>query len=290
MKSWFFLLVFMVSFSTQADETIKEKSSFDKFYENLRISYFGAYSGSSIGQWDYRAVDEKGTQDKSYGNNLFSQVAFAYNFGWKLSFVFSPRFTLNTGTTKHFSAAPTGRGMFAVEDFLTGFQGVVYSSADKKFNAWTRFAFRLPTSRASRAADITFQPEILSNPAYDFNPEWQLGGYVQLRSWVYDQAYTARRFRTYFAPYLQYAVTDKDKIAIWYEIYLENRNNLKSFNGKEVNYQAYWHNAMISYSKDITPQLNFMPFVGYILNTGYAQKTRPLDPAWLGFWLSYVIK
>lgn len=278
---------------TQVTEV--QKSSFDKFYERLKISYFGAFQGSSLTSWDGLSADEGGAHFKDYAHNVFNQISFNFNYGGKFNFVINPRFTINTGDTqKH---GDLNDDFIFIEDMLVAFQGVLLASDDKKFTWWTRNGARLPTSRGSRAADITWQPESFNIFTYDFSSKWQFGTYVQLRLWVHNQAYTSRRYRVYTAPYLQYAITPKDKVAIWYENYSENRNRGESFNGKIPVFKDYWQNAMLSYSKDLSPTVNFMPFLGYHLNTNqapgkqrYAIADRPLDPMWLGFWLSWQIK
>ncbi len=269
-------------------DVIVNKTSFERFSDRLKIGYFGAAQGSSLGQWDEKALDEKGVKDPSYVNNLWNQVSFRYHFGAKMDFVLNPRFTINAGSTRGHGAK--GKGMLNLEDPLIGFQGVILSSDDKKFNIWTRLGLRLPLSRGSRENDITYQPEKLSQFSYDFNKKWQLGSYMQLRWWIYEEQYTPRRYRVYVAPYIQYAIADTDKVAFWYENYSENRNHWKSFNKEKHKFQAEWSNFMVSYAKDITPKMNFMPFIGYFVNSNIPIDERPLDPAWFGFWLSYSIK
>lgn len=286
------LSLFICSAHAQTKTTVSktelvEKTTSQKFYDRLKISYFAAFQGSSLGHWDDLALDEKGMKDPSYANNVFNQISFNYNFGSKMNFVFNPRWTINTGkTTGHTKET---NGVVVLEDALVGFQGVLWTTQDKKFTFWNRTGGRLPTSRSSRKNDITIQPETMSIFTYDFNTKWQLGNYLQIRQWVYEQRYTAHRYRVYVAPYIQYALTDTDKVAVWYENYSENRGLSRSQNGKGHNFQEYWQNAMVSYSKDFSPNLNFMPFVGYFLNTTYAAN-RPLDAAWVGFWFSYTFK
>ena len=281
-------------------EVLMTKSSFQKFSDRLKISYFSAFQSSQLNNWDGQALDEHGrksgcatkgcTQDggNGYAHNLFNQIGFNYNFGAKFNFVLNPRFTINTGDTAH--QTPRSTSVLQMEDALVGFQGVVTTSEDKKFTWWQRIGARVPMNRNSRASNITYQPDFYSQFTYDFNSKWQLGSYAQLRWWIYNQAYTPRRYRVYVGPYVQYTLGAKDRIAIWYENYSENRSKFQSFNGKKPNFQEYWQNAMISYSRDITPTVNFMPFIGYFLNTDYSAVQKPLDPMWLGFWFSWQIK
>jgi hypothetical protein len=266
---------------------IEEKSSFDKFYDRVRIAYFGAYSGTSLGQWDARALDEQGVKDKGYVQNVFNQLAFRYNFGAKMDFVLAPRWMVNLGSTSGYGRE--GNGVLSLEDMLVGFQGVVVTSEDKKFNWWLRTALRLPTSRASRRRDISYQPDIANNLSYDFDKTWQLGAFITFRHWIFEQRYNAYRYRLYAAPFVQYAIDDTTRIQLWWETYGENRERLKSQNGLKHNFQEYWQDVFVGWNKDITPKLNVFPFVGYLLDTTFGAD-RPLDATYLGAWVSYQFK
>lgn len=271
-------------------QVVAQKTSFQKFYDRLKISYWGSYQSSSLGQWDYRALDEKGQKYNDYAHNMFNQVSFNYNFGWKMNFVVNPRWTTNFGSTsKYPSGSGAATGFLILEDTLVALQGTLYSSESGKFNWWARMGARLPTSSASRAGNITAQPEIFTIPSYDFNKKWQLGSYIQIRQWVYQQRYTGYRYRIYTAPYIQHTINDTTKVTLFVENYSENRKNLKSQNGKSPNFKGYWNNVMVGLGKDITPKMNIMPFLGYMTDADKIQQ-RPLDPAWFGFWLSYQIK
>ncbi len=256
----------------------QSKSSFDKFYDRLRISYFGAYAGSSIGQWDSMALDAHGTKSPDNVQNLFNQVAFNYNFGAKLNFVVAPRWTTNLASTSAYAAG--SRGLFAVEDLLMGFQGVLVSSEDKKFNWWMRPALRLPTSRGSREADLTFVPEFANNISYDFTKTFQLGMFFFYRHWVFQNEYNFDRYRIYAAPFVQFALTDTDRIQIWWE-------NMEDYNNEVL--KEVVQNVFVGYNTDVTPKLNLFPFMGFMLNTTYAYE-KPLDAFYLGAWISYQIK
>ena len=295
---------------------VPEKDHFQKFYDRLAINYFSAFQSSSFGQFDTSPVDEGGRKDTSSGQYLFNQISFNYNFGWKMNFVMNPRFSVNFSDTKNLP--DSNNGAVVIEDALMGFQGVILSSDDKKFNFWLRAGLRLPTSRASRAPKsggqyITTQPEFFGNTTYDFNKTWQLAAYIQLRQWIYDNKISAYRYRAYFAPYIQYSLNDTTRLMAFYEVYLENRQNLESQNGKKPLFQDYWQNIMLGVSHDFTPTVNFMPFIGYFIDTRRSMghidgaeryhhqastgtpgtrniRNAPLDPAWLGFWLSWKIK
>jgi hypothetical protein len=269
------------------EKAIPEKDSFNKFYDRLRIAYFSAYSGSSLGGWDKRAMDEHGAKSKEYVHNLFNQVSFNYSFGAKLNFVLNPRWTVNTASTSAYGRE--GNGLIVVEDLLAGFQGVIYTSEDKKFNWWMRAGLRLPTSRASRRADITFQPDLMNIPTYDFNPTWQLGAFLALRQWVFEDHYSAYRYRVYVAPYVQYAFNDKTRLQVWWETYAENRNRLPSQNDQKQNFQEYWQDILVGVNHDINARFNVFPFLGYLLNTTYGG-SKPLDATYVGAWISYQIK
>ncbi len=300
MKSIFvFVCILVVVFNAQilfaqTNPTIKKnekveienKSSFDKFYERLKIGYFGAYSGSSLGEWDHRALDVHGTKDKSYVQNLFNQLSFNYNFGAKLGFIINPRWTTNLASTKGYSEG--SRGLLAIEDTLAGFQGVIFTSEDKKFNWWLRAALRLPTSPGSRDADITYQPDFANNLSYDFDKTWQVGAFIVYRHWVFENKYNFDRYRIYTAPFVQYAMDDTARIQVWWETLADNRTEIK--NGKKVSLlKEELQDVFVGYSKDITPQFNIFPYIGFMLNTNYAYD-RPADAMYLAAWISYQIK
>jgi hypothetical protein len=260
-----------------------EKSSFDKFYERLRIGYFGAYSGSSLGQWDQTALDVGGTKDKTSGvQNLFNQVAFNYNFGAKLGFVLAPRWTMNLASTSAYDKDTNG--IFSLEDFLAGFQGVIVTSEDKKFNWWLRAALRLPTSRGSRTNDITYQPDIANFLTYDFDKTWQVGAFVVYRHWVYENRYNLERYRVYAAPFVQYAIDDTSRVQVWWETMANHNGEDNKLAMKEM-----LQDILVGYNKDVTSKLNLFPYIGYHLNTTYAYE-KPADAMFLAAWISYQIK
>jgi hypothetical protein len=279
------------------------KSAFNRFSDRLMISYFSAYQGSALGQMDQHPIDEHGKKDTTSGQYIFNQISFNYNFGWKMNFVLNPRFSVNLGNTS--SLPDSNNGIVVIEDALMGFQGVIFSSDDKKFNFWMRAGARLPTSKASRAGNITAQPDFYMNPTYDFSKKWQFSSYAQIRHWIYDNKVTAYRYRFYVAPYIQYTINDHTRLLAFYEIYLENRKHLQSQNQQAPLFQNYWQNIMLAVSQDLTKDgwVNFMPFIGFFVDTRSDHSkastsnppsrnitTAPLDSAWLGFWFSWRFK
>jgi hypothetical protein len=284
---------------TVSKTTVIEKSSFDKFYDRLKISYFGAVTSPTLeniekGDWDNAALSPEfsgGTNKDSWPTNIWNQVNFNYNFGAKMNFVFIPRFMVPLAHPVDMKA-PEDRSFIELEDFLVGFQGVVYSSDDKKFNLWIRPGVRLPTSRLSRNGtnagfgQITHQPELTYLPSYDFDKTWQVGVSGQLRMWVYEDRYNWSRFRFYTAPYIQYTLDDTTKIISYYEHMLENNKRWKSVNGKDPVFKDVWQNLMVGVSKDITPKLNVYPFISAYVN----DKPFSSNSVWLGAWISYQIK
>ncbi|MGE3609882.1 MAG: hypothetical protein AB7I27_09885 [Bacteriovoracaceae bacterium] len=270
------------SVATAGAKSATPSSSFDKFYDRLKIGYFAMATGSTLDHWDNSSISEQGVKDYTSPPNVFNQVSFNYNFGWKMNFVLNPRWTNNLT-----AGNGVGNKTFAVmEDWLTGLQGVIHTSEDKKYNLWVRAGARLPTSRGSRAANITWQPEVMLIPSYDFNTTWQLGGYIQARYWVYEQKYTDDRYRLYLSPYLMYTINDTTKVQVFYQM-----QNDKKLGTKTV--RKYYEDVMFAISKDITPKLNFMPFVGYYLHNQWKEQTAikyPFNESYFGFWLSYQIK
>lgn len=284
----------------QANDTRK---SFKSFHDRLRIGVFAVPTTPHLhdmthGQWNRAAISPEWGQDKNkgknrdtYATNVFTQISFNYNFGAKMNFVFNPRFTFFPMLSKDMTY-PEDTGLFSFEDFLLGFQGVVYSSNDKKFNFWMRPGMRLPVSRTSRGAGnggrgtTTHQLEIAYLPTYDFNKQWQVGIFGQFRQWVAEDAYNYGRLRIYTAPFVQYTVNDTTRIAAYYENMLENGNRWKTQNGKNPNFQDYWQNVMVGVNKDVTSKFNIFPYAAAFVNdVPFSTKS-----VWFGAWLSYQIK
>lgn len=310
MKSCFLIFAVAFIFSQSAfaqtamnavSEANKDKSTFDKFYNNLKISYFGVLTSSNLESWDQSrasispewGIDSKGNDKNSdtWPVNLWNQIAFRYSFGSKMDFVVAPRWVTMLGSTKRMKE-PEDNSFIMLEDMLVGFQGTILSSTDGKFNWWMRPGMRLPTSRVNRTNNnrglgtITHQLEVMNVFSYDFNPTWQLGGYAQARMWVYEQRYTPTRMRYYLAPYISYKLDEKTNIQAYYEVIFENDRRWKSQNGLKPVYKDYWQNVMLAVGRDITPKLNIMPYIATYVN----DVPLSMRSAWFGAWISYSIK
>ena len=301
--------------STVVTETVSKtevalpRSPFEKFYDRLRIGYWSAFTSPTFddmgkGQWKNAAISpEKGGGPKSSANpngpfenqdtwptNIWHQISFNYNFGAKMNFVFNPRFMTPLASPTDMKA-PEDRSLIMLDDFLVGFQGTVISSADKKFNLFLRPAVRVPVSRASRNGNnggfgkLSRQLELAYLPTYDFNKQWQLGVFGQLRMWVYNDRYNWGQFRFYTAPFVQYTINDRARLQVYYETMIENNKRWKSINGKNPVFKDTWQNLMIGPNVDITKKFNIFPFLGVFVN-------RPItdESFWIGAWISYQIK
>ena len=285
-------------------EDLKPKSSFQKFSDRLKIGYFGVVTTPHLddiqkGQWRNGAISPEfgnapsGEQKNhdTWPTNIWHQISFNYNFGAKMNFVFNPRFMTPLADNRDMQF-PEDRSWLEIEDFLVGFQGVVYSSDDKKFNLWIRPGVRLPTSRASRNSGnggfgaTTHQLELASLPTYDFNKTWQIGLFSQIRNWVYDDRYNYARMRIYTAPFIQYTIDDVSRLQLYYENMLENQRRWKSLNGLEPMFKDVWQNVYLGYSRDITPKFNVMPYASVFVNdVPITDKS-----VWFGAQISYSIK
>lgn len=274
------------------------KSSFDKFYERLGISYGGFVTSPTLEKWDsnnaavspeFSGGDPCRNCD-TYSFNVFSQFNFSYNFGAKMKFNVIPRFTTFFDTPK--DQSPGERGNIILEDALVGFSGVVYSSPNKKFNWWMRPGVRLPTSHATRTynhADfgrLTYGLEIANSLTYDFDPKWQIGLFAQNRVWVFENRYNLSRTRIYTSPNITYTINDTTKVSAYYENMIENNKRWKSINGKDPVYYNVWQNAFIGVAKDVTPKLNVFPYISAFVN----DVPFSMRSFWLGAWISYTIK
>ncbi|MFY7993894.1 MAG: hypothetical protein ACOVP4_11420 [Bacteriovoracaceae bacterium] len=310
MKSCFLLLalgaiLFQSAYAQAPITAVKQanddKSTFDQFYDKLKIGYFGVLTSSNLENWDQSRASispewDLGSEGEDKNSdtwpvNLWNQIAFRYNFGAKMDFVVAPRWVTMLGSTKRM-AEPEDNSFLMLDDVLVGFQGVILSLADGKFNWWIRPAVRLPTSRINRTntnggfGTISNQIETLSVLSYDFNPTWQLGAFAQTRMWVYEQRYNTSRMRYYLSPYISYSINDKTKIQAFYEVILENNRRWESINGKKPVYKDYWQNIMLAVGHQVTPKLNIMPYIATYVN----DIPLSMRSAWFGAWISYAIK
>lgn len=286
------------------------KSTFDKFYDNLKISYFGVITSSNLESWDQSQASvspewgistddsDPGVYKKTnYKNadtwpvNLWNQISFNYNFGWKYNLVVNPRWMIPLGNTGNM-ADPEDRSFVMLDDVLVGLQGVAYKSQNGKFVWFTRNGIRVPTSHASRNSNnrgfgtVSQQLEAFNIVSYDFNPKWQIGMYSQIRMWVYEQRYNPSRLRIYSAPYVQYTLNDTQKVQVFYENIVENDRKWKSINGQKFMFKDTWQNGMIGFSQDINSKFNVMPYISaYVNDVPFSMRS-----VWFGAWISYQIK
>ncbi len=280
------------------------KSSYQKFSDRLKIGYFGVFTTPHLqdikhNRWKNAATSPefgnaptgKQKNQDTWPTNFWNQISFNYNFGAKMNFVVNPRFMIPMASAPNMKK-PEDRSFIMLDDVLVGFQGVVYSSADKKFNLWIRPGVRLPTSHASRntgnagTGRTTHQLDLTYSPTYDFNKTWQLGMFAQFRQWVIEDQYGTDRVRSITNPYIQYTLNDVSRVQLYYELILETDRRGKPENDREVVYTDRWQNVSFIYSRDITPKLNFSPLVGVFVNdTPITDKS-----VWAGAWISYQIK
>lgn len=285
----------LVPTTGKPEEIAVPKTAFDKFYDRLTIGHFTMLTTPNFETWNTRGAAlspqySGKTNTDTYPMNLWNQTNFGYDFGAKMRFNVIPRYTVFLGKAK--DQDPGERGMILLEDALVGFSGVVFTSANKKFNWWMRPGVRLPTSHATRhTVDATFgrlnyNLEIVNSFTYDFNDKWQLGLTFQDRWWIYNQRYNNSRNRLYLAPNFTYTLNETTKITGYYENMLENNRRWESINGKNPTYRNVWQNVFLGVAKDVTPKLNVYPFLAsYVNTTPFSMKAF-----WIGAWISYQIK
>lgn len=300
------------STSTQTVAAVNpaNKTAFERFYDRLSISYFGQATSPNLKKWSSKNAalspqlgDERlNAQDTrrcpkncdSYAANLWSQVNFAYDFGWKMKFNFIPRWTTYLGHPRDMQRAiGEDRAIIGLEDFLFGFSGVIYTSENKKFNWWTRPGVRLPTSHFSRHynngafGDLTSNVEIAHSVTYDFNAQWQIGFNAQQRMWVFEDRYNPSRFRFYTAPYISYAFTDHTKVQWYYQNMIENNKRWHTIGDrKKVAFRDIYQDTFVGVAHDFTDRLNIMPYVGMFVD----DIPLSMESAYVGAWISYRIK
>jgi hypothetical protein len=283
---------------------VPKNSSFQKFYDRLGIRYFGVltsphlrdmkhnrWKNASISpEWSRSSKNEEQNQD-TWPTNIWHQIAFTYNFGAKMSFVVAPRFMTPLASSTHMKE-PEDNSFIMLDDMLVGFQGVVYSSPNKKFNLWMRPGLRLPTSRLNRnatnsgAGTVTHQVDISYSPTYDFNKTWQIGMFGQFRQWVIEDQYGFDRLRIITNPFVQYTIDDVSRFTVYYEYITETDRRGKAADDRDPVFKDRWQNVTMGYNRDITSNLNLFPFVGVFVNdTPITDKS-----VWTGLWISYKIK
>lgn len=286
------------SMPSARDRKPQEKKVFDKFYERLRIGYFGiittpTFDAIDKGEWDKAALSPEitgGTNRDSWPTNVWNQLSFGYNYGGTMSFVVNPRWATPL-THPSNMASDEDTSFIMLDDLLVGFQGVVYSSADKKFNLWIRPGIRIPTSQGSingtnrGAGKIIHQPELAYFPTYDINKTWQVGVFGMARQWVYEDIYDLTRFRFYNAAYVQYALNDTSRIALYFEHILETDQRSVPAADRKVVFKDLWQSVFLAFNHDVNKKLNIMP----TLNCFY---DRPItsNSFYAGMWISYTIK
>ncbi len=280
----------------------KDKTSFEKFYDRMKITYLGFLTGPGTGdamdgQFKYASTSPE-TEAKELGKNnrdalptnVYNQIAFNYNFGAKMNFVFIPRFTIPLASTENLEGGD--QGFITLEDFLVGFQGVVYSSDNKKFNLFIRPAVRLPVSQGSRNSSndklgsYTHQTDLLIAPSYTFNEKWELGLAGQIRTYIIEDRYNETRNRLGFFPSLTYTIDEFSSVAVNYEVLLENSRRRESLNNKPTVYKDIWQNAYVGYARQVTEKLNIQPFLSVYVNDGPIDE----DSFWVGAYFNYKIK
>lgn len=280
----------------------QDKTSFQKFYDRLKITYLGFLTGPGVGDvkdghFKYASTSPE-TETKEFKRdnrdalptNLYNSFAFNYNFGAKMNFVFIPRITLPLASTANLEGGD--QGLITLEDTLVGFQGVIYSSDDKKFNLFVRPGVRLPVSQGSRNStnrglgSYTHQVDLLIAPSYTFNDKWELGLAGQIRTWVIDDRYNETRNRLGLFPSLTYTINEVSTITASYEVLLENSRRWESLNDKKPVYEDIWQNAYVGYGRQITEKLNIQPFLSVYVN----DTPIDTDSFWVGAYLNYKIK
>jgi hypothetical protein len=292
-------------------EDMKVKSTFDKFSDRLKIGYFGVltsphFDDMSNGHWKNAAISpEFGTEGEKLKYAGKNRDTWPTNFGAKMNFVINPRFMTPLASPTDMKD-PEDRSFVELEDFLVGFQGVVASSDDSKFNLWVRPGMRLPVSRASRnsgqsgAGRLNRQLDLAYNATYDFTKTWQVGLSGQFRQWVIEDRFQFDRFRIFTAPFVQYTINDTSRIQVYYENMLETNRRSMPVDDRDPKFYDVWQNAMIGYSVDVTPKFNVMPFISAFVNDVRFDSTiKGLDDIhienndkafWVGAWISYTIK
>lgn len=270
------------------------KSPFDKFYERLGISYGGFYTSPILDEWDTTnaAISPEfvATKKDSYSQNIFNQFNFSYNFGGMFKFHIVPRFTLFF--THPRDQDPGDRAMVTIEDTLVAFSGTIWTNEAKTFSWWMRPGVRLPTSHANRtfndAAFGTITHVLDWNNTFTFNPnkDFELGYTIVNRVWVYEDRYNLSKHRILSTLWTSYALTDKSKVQLYYDHWLQNGDRWKSINDKNPVYKDKWQSLSLGLAYDVTEKLNVTPLISAFIN----DVPFSVESTFLQLWISYSIK
>ncbi|MFL5785698.1 MAG: hypothetical protein ACJ76H_13865 [Bacteriovoracaceae bacterium] len=298
--------------STQpvATDSVEKKTDFQKFYDRVSISYWGQATSPNLKKWSSKnaalspqigdeRLDKQDTRRcakncDTYAANLWSQLNFGYDFGWKMKFNIIPRWVTYLGSPRDMQRANgEDRAMLGLEDFLIAFSGVIVSSEDKKFNWFFRPGVRLPTSHFSRHntnpafGDLTSNTEMSSYITYDVNPTLQFGLNAQQRMWVFEDRYNPSRLRFYTAPYISITLNDKTKFQWYYQNMIENNKRWHTIGDKKPStFKDIYQDTFLGITRDVTDRLNVFPYIGVFVD----DIPLSMRSAYLGAWISYRIK
>jgi hypothetical protein len=229
--------------------------------KNLRIRYFSEFLGSSPYKLDDNQPDATTGEKTADPINLWNQISFNYHFGYKMNLVVNPRFTLQIGDKRDLTESATqDTDTLYWEDWLVGFQGVVYTNGN--FAYFARAGSRIPMSKFSRNTHMVAQPEYFHDFNYTINKEWSVGMWQMNRFYVYDKQGTNERRRHYFAPYFNYSINDKAKVEVYYEYEVQHNQpkGKRDWNYLNKNFSDIY--AGVSFV--LSPSLSLYPF--FIIN------------------------
>nr|MBA2404117.1 hypothetical protein [Bdellovibrionales bacterium] len=106
------------------------------------------------------------------------------------------------------------------------------------------------------------------------------------RIWIYEDRYNLSKHRILNSLWTSYAVSEKAKVQMYYDFWIQNGNRWKSINDKEPVYKDVWQSLSLGYSYDVTPKLNVTPLLSAFIN----DPEFSAESTFLQVWVSYAIK
>ncbi len=223
----FFLAVFLLlTLCASAQDSSFEKNLFYqqqptsdllKKLKPKQINYFSIFTGPSVGDLS-DPVDEEGEIDEN-SLSTWNQVSFQWDLSEKSRFVFNPRFTINHND-------PSGENI-EMNSPVFGVVSTWYKN--EKFSFGGGLNTHIPSLRGKDDRDdsIAFNPGGFNSLSYQINPRLSLGSWIWARALFYDEATSVddARIAYFFAPQVNYALSDNTIATIFYQINAEVNNS-----------------------------------------------------------------
>lgn len=229
--------------------------------EHLQVRYFSEFLGPNVVKWDDNQVDvdTKGNYAKSSEPiGMFHQFSFRWKIASETRIFAEPRFTTHFGDRNEISAGDDQHA-FRMEDFRAGVMSKYWVDGSGRWSTTVRAGARLPTSQASRDAQIVAQPEMLHITSFQANSRFNVSLWNQIRYYAYESSVDEERWRLYTGPSVTYAFNDSYELFVMYESELQHRapaGKRDYFHARDILQDVY-----AGVNININPSLTVYPFI-----------------------------